>query len=96
MIMGQSTLIGWYNPASKRFCYKDVKEAQPYEHEKYTQPVYAVIEKSMRKEHADEIERLEIALGKIENARTVSGAVDERLEVIMELKEIAKQALKGE
>lgn len=32
--------IGWYHPASKRFCYTDVKDAEPDQHKGYTIPVY--------------------------------------------------------
>ncbi len=46
--MGHSILIGWYNPASKRFCYKDEKETRPDNYKSYTLPVYAVSEEGKR------------------------------------------------
>lgn len=34
--------IGWYNPASKRFCYVDEKETRPERYRSYSVPVYAI------------------------------------------------------
>ena len=56
--MGHSTLIGWYNPNSKRFCYKDEKETRPEHFKGYKQPVYAVLEEGMRRDLEAENKRL--------------------------------------
>ncbi len=34
--------IGWFNPASKRFCYSDEKETWPESRQGYTIPVFAL------------------------------------------------------
>ena len=56
--MGHSILIGWYHPGSKRFCYKDVKKYQPETRKGYTMPVYAVLERGMRKDLEAENKKL--------------------------------------
>jgi hypothetical protein len=34
--------IGWFNPASKRFCYTDEREHRPERMREYSVPVYAI------------------------------------------------------
>ena len=67
--MGHSTLIGWYSPISKRFCYKEEKGKWPASHKGKTLPVYAVLEKGMRKDLEVENKRLREA---IESALRIS------------------------
>ena len=66
--MGHSILIGWYNPNSKRFCYKDEKETRPDFHKGYKLPVYAVLEEGMRKDLEVENKKLREDLLRIEQA----------------------------
>lgn len=40
--MFEFTQIGWFNPASKRFCYTDEKEVWPDRRSSYTHPVFAI------------------------------------------------------
>ena len=56
--MGHSILIGWYNPISKRFCYKNEKKTRPDFHKGKTLPVYAVLEEGMRKDLEAENKKL--------------------------------------
>jgi len=39
--------IGWYNPASKRFCYLDEKGARPEHFKTYTVKVFVGVEKQI-------------------------------------------------
>ncbi len=41
-LVANSEQIGWFDPASKRFCYSDEKEAWPDRRRGYTVPVFTL------------------------------------------------------
>ncbi len=66
--MGHSILIGWYSSGSKRFCYKDEKQTRPNHYKGYTLPVYAVLEKGMRKDLETKVEQLQVENKRLKKA----------------------------